>query len=253
METAMTASIPSPPRRGGFTFKQFFVGHDRCGMKVSTDGILLGAWAPLPTTRRVLDIGTGSGLLSLMLAQRLAAEDEAFIIDAIDIDLAAVQQAQENCAESPWQAHISIWQQDLLTWETSSRQPYGLVICNPPYFQHGESYRDQQREKARDSRTLDHRLLLRKVAELLTEDGFFAVVLPTQEAEQFAEYARTTGWNLHQQCEVSERTTMSSKRRLMTWRRCQTESGLERLTIRTEQGQYSTDFKRLTKEFYLAF
>ncbi|WP_241618670.1 tRNA1(Val) (adenine(37)-N6)-methyltransferase [Rosenbergiella epipactidis] len=249
----MTASIASPPRRGGFTFKQFFVGHDRCGMKVSTDGVLLGAWAPLPTIRRVLDIGTGSGLLSLMLAQRLAAEVAPFEIDAIDIDIAAVRQAEENCAQSPWQGHINVWQQDLLTWDTSSRQSYGLVICNPPYFEHGASYRDAQREKARDSRTLDHRSLLRKVAELLTDEGFFSVVLPTQEAEHFAEYARTTGWFLYRQCDICERAGRSAKRRLMVWRRCPTECSVECLVIRAEHGQYSTDFQRLTKEFYLAF
>ena len=249
----MIASIPSPPRRGGFTFKQFFVGHDRCGMKVSTDGVLLGAWAPLPVTRRVLDIGTGSGLLSLMLAQRLASEDAPFEIDAIDIDIDAVLQAQENCAQSPWQAHLNVWHQDLLTWDISSRQSYGLVICNPPYFQHGAAYRDAQREKARDSRTLDHRSLLRKVAELLSDEGFFSVVLPIQEAEHFAEHARTTGWVLHCQCDIYERANSSAKRRLMTWRRCPTESGVERLVIRSEQGQYSTGFQRLTKEFYLAF
>ncbi|MBT0730038.1 tRNA1(Val) (adenine(37)-N6)-methyltransferase [Rosenbergiella nectarea] len=249
----MIASIPSPPRRGGFTFKQFFVGHDRCGMKVSTDGVLLGAWAPLPTTRRVLDIGTGSGLLSLMLAQRLDAEQAPFFIDAIDIDLAAVEQAQENCAASPWQSHLNVWQQDILAWNDLSFERYGLVICNPPYFQNGKSYRDTQREKARDSSTLDHPALLKQVATLLTEEGYFSVILPIQEAVQFTHYARTTGWILRQQCDVSERTDMPAKRRMMTWRRCPTQSVTEHLVIRDEQGQYSTSFQRLTKEFYLAF
>lgn len=248
----MIASIPSPPRRGGFTFKQFFVGHDRCGMKVSTDGVLLGAWAPLPVTRRVLDIGTGSGLLALMLAQRLHAEDAPFEIDAIDIDRSAVQQAQENCENSPWKAHFNVWQQDLLTWDTSSAQRYGLIICNPPYFEHGKSYRDAQRERARDSRTLDHPSLLQQVANLLTEDGFFSVILPTQEAEQFAEYARSAGWILSQRCDVSEREGRPAKRRLMTWRRCPVKGAAQRLVIRDDQGQYSTEFQCLTKEFYLA-
>jgi len=249
----MIASIPSPPRRGGFTFKQFFVGHDRCGMKVSTDGVLLGAWAPLPDKRRVLDIGTGSGLLSLMLAQRFAAEETPFTIDAMDIDLQAVQQAQENIDNTPWKANCHLWQQDLLAWDSSSIERYGLIICNPPYFAHGKSYRDTQREKARDSRRLDHQSLLNKVASLLTEDGFFSVILPLQESEHFANLARKTGWLLSQRCDVHEREERAAKRCLMTWCRYPIESKSECLVIRDEQGQYSAEFQRLTKEFYLAF
>ncbi|WKX25741.1 tRNA1(Val) (adenine(37)-N6)-methyltransferase [Tatumella ptyseos] len=249
----MIASIPPSPKAGGFTFKQFFVGHDRCGMKVSTDGVLLGAWAPLPVKRRVLDIGTGSGLLGLMLAQRLAASDTPFTIDAIDIDPQAVQQAQENVNNTPWKANCHFWQQDFLTWDSSSVEPYGLIICNPPYFAQGKSYRDTQREKARDSCGLDHQSLLNKVATLLTEDGIFSVILPLQESEQFADLARMTGWLLSQQCDVCERNDMAVKRRMMTWCRYPTHSTSGRLVIRDVQGQYSAEFQRLTKEFYLAF
>ncbi|MBT0728165.1 methyltransferase domain-containing protein [Rosenbergiella australiborealis] len=247
----MTASITSPPRRGGFTFKQFFVGHDRCGMKVSTDGILLGAWAPLPTTRRILDIGTGSGLLALMLAQRLSPDDAPFKIDAIDIDPDAVSQAQENCDASPWCHNLTVWLQDFLSWEPGPENKYGLVICNPPYFQHGKSYRDAQREKARDSRVLDHQVLLQRVEKLLTDEGLFSLILPVKEAEHFIDYAQRSGWMLAQRCWIQEHEGMSAKRLLLTW--CLGSRSVEesRLVIRNQQGDYSREFQSLTKEFYL--
>jgi len=249
----MTASISSPPRPGGFTFKQFFVGHDRCGMKVSTDGVLLGAWAPLPSLPRLLDIGTGSGLLALMLAQRLSVNFATFTIDAIDIDPLAVEQAKENVAQSPWASQILVRQQDFLTYQPPARDRYGLIVCNPPYFQHGQSFRDEQREKARDSRLLDHRALLQHAARFLAADGYFSLILSRLEAEQFADYAQSEGWFLYQQCDIVERESSLSKRRLFTWRRQCCSQQRSRLVIRNEQGAYSTEFRHLTDDFYLAF
>lgn len=100
-------------RRNGFTFKQFFVAHDRCAMKVGTDGILLGAWAPVADVKRILDIGTGSGLLALMLAQRT---DDNVPIDAVELDAGAAMQAQENVAHSPWPHRITVHTDDIQRW-----------------------------------------------------------------------------------------------------------------------------------------
>src|SRR5690606_4008152 len=100
-------------RRDGFTFKQFFIAHDRCAMKVGTDGILLGAWAPVAGVKRILDIGTGSGLLALMLAQRTEAH---VTIDAVELDVQAAGQASENAAESPWADRVRVACADILEW-----------------------------------------------------------------------------------------------------------------------------------------
>lgn len=100
-------------RRDGFTFKQFFVAHDRCAMKVGTDGILLGAWAPVAGVKRILDIGTGSGLVALMLAQRT---DEHVTIDAVELDAQAAEQASDNMAESYWAARMKVECADVLAW-----------------------------------------------------------------------------------------------------------------------------------------
>lgn len=115
-------------RRNGFTFKQFFVAHDRCAMKVGTDGILLGAWAPVAGVKRILDIGTGSGLLALMLAQRT---DENVIIDAVELDVDAAQQAQENIAQSPWMHRVSVHTEDAQQWIPRQTVRFDLIISNP--------------------------------------------------------------------------------------------------------------------------
>lgn len=125
-------------RRNGFTFKQFFVAHDRCAMKVGTDGILLGAWAPVAGVKRCLDIGSGSGLLALMLAQRT---DDSVMIDAVELESEAAAQAQENIAQSPWAERINIHTADIQQWITQQAARFDLIISNPPYYQQGLSVR----------------------------------------------------------------------------------------------------------------
>lgn len=118
--------------RNGFTFKQFFVAHDRCAMKVGTDGILLGAWAPIAQVKHVLDIGTGSGLLALMLAQRT---DDRVMLDAVELDEEAAAQARENVATSPWGARIQVHLGDIQRWQPAQTRRYELIVSNPPFLQ----------------------------------------------------------------------------------------------------------------------
>ncbi|AZU49731.1 tRNA (adenine-N6)-methyltransferase [Aeromonas hydrophila] len=113
-------------RNSGFTFKQFHVAHDRCAMKVGTDGILLGAWAPVTNARRILDIGSGSGLIALMLAQRSPAGCR---IDAVELDSNAARQARENAAASPWHERVSVIESAIQTYQAA---PYDLIVSNPP-------------------------------------------------------------------------------------------------------------------------
>lgn len=117
--------------RNGFTFKQFFVAHDRCAMKVGTDGILLGAWAPIAQVKHVLDIDTGSGLLALMLAQRTG---EQVALDAVELDEEAAAQARENAVASPWSARIQVHQADIQQWQPPQTRRYELIVSNPPFL-----------------------------------------------------------------------------------------------------------------------
>lgn len=144
-------------RRNGFTFKQFFVAHDRCAMKVGTDGILLGAWAPVAGVKRCLDIGAGSGLLALMLAQRTS---DSVIIDAVELESEAATQAQENVAQSPWLERINVHTADIQQWVTQQTARFDLIISNPPYYEQGVECATPQREQARYTTSLDHQTLL---------------------------------------------------------------------------------------------
>lgn len=132
-------------RANGFTFKQFFVAHDRCAMKVGTDGVLLGAWAPVAGVQRVLDIGSGSGLIALMLAQRTPASVD---IDAVELDTAAAEQAQENVAESPWPTRVHVHQANIVEWARHCEQRYSLIVSNPPYFSPGSECASPERASA---------------------------------------------------------------------------------------------------------
>ncbi|CDL52444.1 tRNA (adenine37-N(6))-methyltransferase TrmN6 [Klebsiella pneumoniae ISC21] len=157
--------------RNGFTFKRFFVAHDRCAMKVGTDGILLGAWAPIAGVKHVLDIGAGSGLLALMLAQRTGDDVH---VEAVELDEEAAAQARENALASPWASRIEVWQADIHQWQPSQTRRYELIISNPPFFAEGVPCATSQREQARYTTTLDHASLLTCAAEHINEEGFFA-------------------------------------------------------------------------------
>lgn len=130
----------------GFRFKQFQVNHDRCAMKVGTDGILLGAWADVTQAKQILDLGSGSGLIALMLAQRSSTESR---ICAVEIDPAAAQQARENTLASPWREKIQVYQQDIDSFCTQTAQRFDLIVANPPYFEAGIACRDDERNTAR--------------------------------------------------------------------------------------------------------
>lgn len=237
-------------RRGGFTFKQFHIDHSRCAMKVGTDGTLLGAWAALPPhAKKILDIGTGSGLIAIMAAQRHPTAK----ITAIDIDKDCVMQATENAVASPWAERIEVIETPLQ--EYSQEEKFDVIISNPPYFADSMHSPDRQRTTARHTASLSFKELTDGVLRLLADDGLFAVILPTTE---------------------SELLLSASRGRLFTWRRCEVwstpESGARRIMLELkreppkdlakkekiiiEQGGrhvYSEEYKALTADFYLNF
>ncbi|MBA5238764.1 tRNA1(Val) (adenine(37)-N6)-methyltransferase [Pectobacterium aroidearum] len=235
-------------RRDGFTFKQFFVAHDRCAMKVGTDGILLGAWAPLSSVTRILDIGSGSGLLALMLAQR---SDAHVRIDAVELDSAASQQAKENISASPWADRIAVYAEDIIDFADTRSADYSLIISNPPYFPPGIACGSAEREQARYTTLLTHEALLRCAHQLLMPDGLFCVVLPVQVAEKFIPLALQHNWYVHQQLRVSEQEDKPAHRVLLALSRQEKECVNASLVIRDEERRYSTAFQQLTKDFYL--
>jgi tRNA1Val (adenine37-N6)-methyltransferase len=175
-----------------FSFKQFTVYHDRCAMKVGTDGVLLGAWADVVSARNILDIGTGTGLISLMMAQRCNAR-----IRAVDIDADAVEQARGNVAASPWQDRIEVELQDICHF--TSETLFDVIVSNPPYFTDSLKCPGKQRNIARHTDFLDFDKLAGSAARLLHPEGVFSVIIPADGKESFLMAATRYGLHLSHQ------------------------------------------------------
>ncbi|WLI75963.1 tRNA1(Val) (adenine(37)-N6)-methyltransferase [Kosakonia sp. H02] len=238
----------APLRRDGFTFKECFIAHDRCAMKVGTDGIMLGAWSPVSNARHALDIGTGSGLLALMLAQRTPS---TVIIDAVELDEQAAGQAQENVQASPWANRIAVNCADIREWSQQKTARYDLIVSNPPYFDEGVKCATPERERARYTTTLDHQTLLEIAATLITEEGFFCVVLPIEAGDLFTAKALDLGWHLRLRTDVAETEGRLPHRVLLAFSPRQGEVFADRLVIRGPDQRYSDSFTALTQAFYL--
>lgn len=235
-------------RTNGFTFKQFFVAHDRCAMKVGTDGVLLGAWAPVAGAHRVLDIGTGSGLIALMLAQRTSP---TVIVDAVELDEQAAGQAQENVAASPWNERINIFQGDILQWAKDCVHRYSLIVSNPPYFAAGVECATPERAAARYTTGLSHNALLECAENLITEDGYFAVILPESAGNELVTLASQRGWYLQLRTDISDNERRPPNRVLLALSLQPDEPFFDRMTIRGPDQRYSEAHCSLTCEFYL--
>ena len=218
-------------------------------MKVGTDGLLLGAWAPLPEPgTAILDIGAGSGLISLMLAQRTQG---ASPIEAIELDPAACTQAATNVANSPWPNAVTLIKGNILTYHSAKR--YSLIVSNPPFFQQSLPSKDARRSQARHTSSLPLPKLLQKAAELIDEEGVFSLVLPLSEGELLLKLAIDQGWYLAQRCEVKSKVDKPVQRLLLTLRRTPCQAQLSQLIIHQEDGNYSDQYRTLLKDFYLKF
>ncbi len=228
----------------GFKFKKFSIEGGESGMPVSTDGVMLGAWIESTVDAKLLDIGTGTGLLALMCAQRFALAQ----ITAVDIESTAIEAAKQNFAESPWQERLFPLHTDVLTFNPHSL--FQRIICNPPYFNTGEQSKQSQRATARHTDSLRHDALLKCCYQLLEEEGKASFILPITEGEQFIELAVQQGWYLSRCCRVqpSERKPVHRLLFELTKQPCITQES--QLIIHSSNG-YSDDFVRLTHEFYL--
>ena len=237
-----------------FKFKQFTVWHDRCAMKVGTDGVLLGAWCPVSSQAssfKVLDVGTGSGLIALMLAQRLPEAK----ITAIDIDAGAVEQAAYNFGMSPWADRLNCQQISLQDLEGEG--VYDLIVSNPPYFQDSLKNPDSQRAMARHTDTLSYDELLKHSARLLTTEGILALVLPIEAEQQIIALAQPLGLYPIHITHVYPKPGKAAKRLLIALqaypRPLPEGKGEKRdeLTLESETAPRSEAYIELTKEFYL--
>lgn len=237
-------------RGKGFTFKQFHIDHSKCAMKVGTDGTLIGAWASIPYEQcAILDIGTGTGLIAIMAAQRAA---QAQVV-GIDIDNDCIEQARENVAASPWSERISIIHSALQ--EFTSTKAFDVIISNPPYFVDSLLSPDDKRSTARHTTTLSFSDLFDGVERLLAQDGTFALILPPAEAERFLSVARGRLF-LTRRCDVWSTPDSGIKRVMMELQKQPPKElpQIEKLIIEDSGPMgYSAEYRQLTRDFYLKF
>ncbi|HET8816573.1 MAG TPA: methyltransferase [Pseudidiomarina sp.] len=213
-------------------------------MKVSTDSLLLGSWMSVESsTGAILDVGAGCGILALMAAQRSAATAQ---IHAIEMDAAAVQQAQENIAASPWPDKIRCYQADFFNWQPAVQ--LDLIISNPPYFPLQLQSSTEQRRLARQG-SLPLTAWLARMTSWLRPHGRIAWVLPVTAETQLQVPARLS---LQRRCEVATVVGKPAKLVLLEWTLAGSASVKESLNIRTKGGDYTAEFRQLTRAFYLA-
>ena len=235
-----------------FAFKQFTISQEKCAMKVGTDAVLLGAWAKTYGVRRALDIGTGTGIIALMLAQKCGCT-----IDAVDIDEVAAGEAKENVSNSPWKDRVHIHHISLQDFVKMQEDKYDLIVSNPPYFTDSQPTTEESRTKARHTVLLPFHDLIYGATKLLSKEGKFYVILPTKEGELFREMAEAKGLHLRRITRVKTTPEKPEKRLLMqfgfTAKSQVSESTLVIEKDNLNAQHYTDEYKELTREYYLYF
>ena len=231
-----------------FKFKPFTVQQDRCAMKVGTDGVLLGARATLThNPDSILDIGAGTGLVALMLAQRSGA----VLIDALEVQEADFEQCVSNFEASPWADRLYCYHTSLQDFALEVEEQYELIVSNPPFHIETPSSGDQARDQARQSRSLPFSELLDGVTKLLSADGKFIVVLPYSSASEFRNMAEASGLFPSRCLNVRGNSKSEIKRSFLEFQFGRTSCVNEELVIEEERHVYTPDYIRLTRDFYL--
>ncbi len=232
-----------------FSFKQFTINQDHCAFKVGTDGVILGAAADLDHARTVLDIGTGTGLIAIMCAQRSLAS-----VTAIEPDPDSFRQACENTEQSPWKERIKVYNSDLQSYIPKSGDKYDLIISNPPYFRHSLLNPDAKKASSRHTFSLSSEDLILHSERLLCEKGSLQLILPYEEGTVFMAEAAGSGFYCNSIIKVRPVPEGKVIRLVMKLERERKPLHERFLTIETGTRHYYTDeYKALTRDFYLKF
>ncbi|MEB3004454.1 tRNA1(Val) (adenine(37)-N6)-methyltransferase [Capnocytophaga sp. G2] len=233
-----------------FQFRQFSVKQEYSAMKIGTDSVLLGAWAASNNPQRILDIGAGTGILSLMMAQRFPTA----YIHAIEITPEATQECRENISLSPWKDRISVYQEDIRIFSKVDKHKYDLIISNPPFFTEKVLSPNFQRSLSRSNLELPFEELLYCVSQLLSPIGTFAVIIPYKEESVFKQLAQKDNLYPSDILHVKGNINTPIKRSLLLFSFEQKINPLIKvLTIEKERHLYTKEYQELTKNFYLKF
>ncbi|GIM49823.1 tRNA1(Val) (adenine(37)-N6)-methyltransferase [Capnocytophaga stomatis] len=232
-----------------FKFKQFSVSQAQSAMKIGTDNVLLGAWTPIDNSpESILDVGAGTGVLALMLAQRTNAET----IDAVEIDEEAYIECTENFENSPWADRLFCYFASFQEFvEEMQDEKYDLIISNPPFYTADYQTECESRNKARFENSLPFGTLVESVASLLSDEGVFSVIVPFAEEENFVQLAREKGLFPKKITRVKGNANSEVKRSLIAFDRKSEVCIFDLLIIEKERNVYTDTYTEITKDFYL--
>ena len=248
-----------------FQFKKFRIWHDQCALKTNTDGVLLGAWAcnilknqPIsfinePSTK-ILDVGTGSGLISIMMAQETKSEN----IIGIDIDTPSVKQAKKNIEESSYSERIKVYQMDFTGVNNTTFSPiksFNIIISNPPFYEEETKCHNNRANTAKHTTNLSFNQLINGVNNLLDNDGIFFVIIPYSSALTFIASCAENCLYLTHRCDVFTTAKMyetnTAQRVLLSFTRDIRQTEVQQLIIKEKSGENTSEFKKITENFYL--
>jgi tRNA1Val (adenine37-N6)-methyltransferase len=260
-QAIIKSKSPQKPTSQVFQFKKFEVNQADAAMKIGTDSVLLGAWAPVAGVRKVLDIGCGTGILAMMIAQR--AENEPFsleknaenesvgFVDAVELDEKSAATASLNFSKTIWAAQLRCHAMRIQDFARESNEKYDLIISNPPFFSGGTFSADENRASVRHNFQLPNGDLLQVARQLLAENGRFCVILPHLEGLRFAEMAAVYGLSCTQKVDVFGRREKPAERVLLQFEKNPFPFVRSEFTINGVGQAYSDEFLTLTAAFYL--
>jgi len=232
-----------------FRLKEFTVEQSRSAMKVGTDAMILGSWTRVEEAETILDIGTGTGILALMLAQR----SEAFTIDAVEIDADAYEEAVTNFENSPWGDRLFCYHASLQAFAQEMDDTYDLIVCNPPYFSPSEIESYTGRNVARQTHLLNHLTLIKNTVQLLSESGSCAFSLPYESEAFFIELAQSQNLFLQRRLRMKDRENLDMVRSFLQFGKTAKPLEDEILILKNTDSTYSSQFIELTIDFYTIF
>jgi tRNA1Val (adenine37-N6)-methyltransferase len=231
-----------------FKFKKFILYHQKSTLKVGTDAILLGAWAFTENAEKILDIGCGCGIITLMLAQRSNAT-----IDAVEIDFNSTEEAKRNAEISEWKNRINIQNISFQDFIKDKKEVYDLIVSNPPYFSNSLKSNDLNKNLAKHNDSLSYKELASGISKLLKTNGKATIILSKSESKTFKNIALENGLYCNKEMEVFPKTGLKSNRLLMQFEKQKLEPEIKKISILDSNNKHTTEFINLCKDFYLNF